>query len=83
MKGSGSAELQQREWLGDMCEGGVEKVRLHAGDTMIIPAGWIHAVVGQSAWLSLTLVHPCQFYSLWGQLFTLLLDPHATASTTD
>lgn len=28
-----------------MCEGGVEKVRLLAGDTMIIPAGYIHAVV--------------------------------------
>ena len=42
---SGSAELQQREWLGDMCEGGVEKVRLLAGDTMFIPAGYIHAVV--------------------------------------
>lgn len=48
---SGSAELQQREWLGDMCEGGVEKVRLLAGDTMFIPAGYIHAVVSSRSTL--------------------------------
>lgn len=45
MAGSGDAELQQSKWLGDMCEGGVEKIRITAGDTMIIPAGYIHAVV--------------------------------------
>ncbi|GFZ52058.1 JmjC domain-containing histone demethylation protein 1 [Saitozyma sp. JCM 24511] len=41
---SGSAESQQNVWLGDMVEGGVKRVRLNAGDTMIIPAGYIHAV---------------------------------------
>jgi oxalate decarboxylase/phosphoglucose isomerase-like protein (cupin superfamily) len=45
MIGSGDDTLQQTKWLGDMCEGGVEKCTLEAGDTMIIPAGYIHAVV--------------------------------------
>lgn len=45
MSGSGDADLQQTKWLGEMCEGGVEKCVLLAGDTMIIPAGYIHAVV--------------------------------------
>ncbi|RXK37331.1 hypothetical protein M231_05397 [Tremella mesenterica] len=40
---SGSAELQQSTWLGNMCDE-VRKVTLTQGDTMIIPAGYIHAV---------------------------------------
>ncbi|BEI84833.1 hypothetical protein CcaverHIS002_0502340 [Cutaneotrichosporon cavernicola] len=40
---SGSHELQQSTWLPDMCDE-VRKVTLVAGDTMIIPAGYIHAV---------------------------------------
>lgn len=41
---SGSSELQSSTWLPDMCDE-VRKVTLVAGDTMIIPAGYIHAVV--------------------------------------
>ncbi|KAJ3517785.1 hypothetical protein NLJ89_g275 [Agrocybe chaxingu] len=41
-KWSGS-ELQYQTWLGDMCDE-VFKVELSAGNTMIIPTGWIHAV---------------------------------------
>ncbi|WVQ79596.1 hypothetical protein IAT38_001696 [Cryptococcus sp. DSM 104549] len=40
---SGSYEKQQDTWLGDMVDE-VRKVVLKAGDTMIIPAGYIHAV---------------------------------------
>ncbi|WVN86153.1 uncharacterized protein L203_101314 [Cryptococcus depauperatus CBS 7841] len=40
---SGSYEKQQSTWLGDLVDE-VRKVELHAGDTMIIPAGYIHAV---------------------------------------
>ncbi|TEB36060.1 Clavaminate synthase-like protein [Coprinellus micaceus] len=39
---SGS-ELQNQTWLGDMADA-VYRVELTAGNTMIIPAGWIHAV---------------------------------------
>ena len=44
MAGSGSYEMQQNTWLGDMCDE-VRRVVLIEGDTMIIPAGYIHAVV--------------------------------------
>lgn len=37
-------ELQSNTWLGDMVDQ-VVKVTLHPGNTMIIPTGWIHAVV--------------------------------------
>jgi type II secretory pathway component PulM len=37
-------ELQTHAWLGDMVDE-VVKVELTAGNTMIIPTGWIHAVV--------------------------------------
>lgn len=37
-------ELQSSIWLGDMVDE-VVKVTLNAGNTMIIPTGWIHAVV--------------------------------------
>ncbi|KXN90450.1 JmjC domain-containing histone demethylation protein 1 [Leucoagaricus sp. SymC.cos] len=36
-------ELQTQSWLGDMVDE-VFKVELQAGNTMIIPSGWIHAV---------------------------------------
>ncbi|KIP03676.1 hypothetical protein PHLGIDRAFT_110576 [Phlebiopsis gigantea 11061_1 CR5-6] len=36
-------EMQNHSWLGDMCDE-VFKVELQAGNTMIIPTGWIHAV---------------------------------------
>lgn len=37
-------ELQVSTWLGDLVDE-VTKVTLTAGNTMIIPTGWIHAVV--------------------------------------
>lgn len=37
-------ELQNHSWLGDMVDE-VFKVELVEGNTMIIPTGWIHAVV--------------------------------------
>ncbi len=40
---SGS-EIQSHTWLGDMVDE-VAKVELRQGNTMIIPTGWIHAVV--------------------------------------
>jgi F-box/leucine-rich repeat protein 10/11 len=40
-------EMQSNVWLGDMVDE-VVKVTLHAGNTMIIPTGWIHAVVSTS-----------------------------------
>lgn len=40
---SGS-EMQSHSWLGDMCDE-VFKVELSTGNTMLIPTGWIHAVV--------------------------------------
>ena len=40
---SGS-EIQSHTWLGDMADE-VVKVDLREGNTMIIPTGWIHAVV--------------------------------------
>ncbi|KAI8453946.1 hypothetical protein BY996DRAFT_6414297 [Phakopsora pachyrhizi] len=42
-KWSGNSELQESTWLGDQVNV-VYKVTLQAGDTMIIPTGWIHAV---------------------------------------
>lgn len=39
--------MQSNVWLGDMVDE-VVKVTLHAGNTMIIPTGWIHAVVSTS-----------------------------------
>ncbi len=41
--GSGNHDHQQNVWLGDWCDE-VRKVTLEAGDTMIIPTGYIHAV---------------------------------------
>ncbi|KAJ9092803.1 hypothetical protein QFC21_006679 [Naganishia friedmannii] len=41
---SSDEETQQKEWLGDLVDGPVEKVTLKPGDTMIIPTGYIHAV---------------------------------------
>ncbi|WRT68668.1 uncharacterized protein IL334_005647 [Kwoniella shivajii] len=40
---SGSYEKQQDTWLPDMCDE-VRRVVLNAGDTMILPSGYIHAV---------------------------------------
>lgn len=34
--GSSSEEIQQKEWLGDLVEGPVEKVTLKEGDTMCV-----------------------------------------------
>lgn len=39
-----SGTEMQNSWLGDLCDE-VFKIELHAGNTMIIPTGWIHAVV--------------------------------------
>jgi len=51
-KWSGS-EIQSHAWLGDMVDE-VFKVTLQEGNTMIIPSGWIHAVV-RHLWLFLTI----------------------------
>ena len=40
--------MQNSAWLGDMVDE-VFKIELHDGNTMIIPTGWIHAVVSQAA----------------------------------
>lgn len=40
-------EMQSHAWLGDMCDE-VFKVELNSGNTMIIPTGWIHAVVSMN-----------------------------------
>ena len=38
-----SSMQQEREWLGDaLCD--VRRVEIRTGETMLIPAGWIHAV---------------------------------------
>lgn len=37
-------DLQNHSWLGDLVDE-VIKVELQEGNTMIIPTGWIHAVV--------------------------------------
>ncbi|KAK4695214.1 hypothetical protein P7C70_g8595, partial [Phenoliferia sp. Uapishka_3] len=41
---SGSTERQESTWLGDQVDQ-VYKIVLKTGNTMIIPSGWIHAVV--------------------------------------
>ncbi|WFD29077.1 [histone H3]-dimethyl-L-lysine(36) demethylase [Malassezia sp. CBS 17886] len=38
-----SSSRQEAEWLGDALHG-VARVEIRAGETMFIPAGWIHAV---------------------------------------
>ncbi|KAI5481779.1 PHD finger protein 8 [Pseudohyphozyma bogoriensis] len=40
---SGNTEMQETVWLGDMVDE-VFKIELKAGNTMIIPTGWIHCV---------------------------------------
>ncbi|GAA5856498.1 hypothetical protein JCM9279_005470 [Rhodotorula babjevae] len=40
---SGSTELQEQTWLGDMCDQ-VYRMDLVEGNTAFIPTGWIHAV---------------------------------------
>jgi hypothetical protein len=47
-------DIQNHSWLGDMVDE-VLKVDLHAGNTMVIPTGWIHAVVGSTNLLPLFL----------------------------
>ena len=47
--------MQNHSWLGDMCDE-VFKVELTQGNTMIIPTGWIHAVVRVISRLQL---YPC------------------------
>jgi hypothetical protein len=39
-------DIQNHTWLGDMADQ-VVRVELVAGNTMIIPTGWIHAVVSR------------------------------------
>ena len=63
-------EVQNHSWLGDMCDE-VFKVELKAGNTMIIPTGWIHAVVSSSllVWsrpsMTIATVHACRYVGLW------------------
>jgi F-box and leucine-rich repeat protein 10/11 len=42
--------MQTSVWLGDMVDE-VVKVELTTGNTMVIPTGWIHAVVGVSFYM--------------------------------
>lgn len=42
LSGSSSEEIQQKEWLGDLVEGPVEKVTLKEGDTMFVPSDLCH-----------------------------------------
>lgn len=45
-------EIQNVAWLGDMADE-VYKVEVEEGNTMIIPTGWIHAVVSYSCRLTI------------------------------
>lgn len=51
-------ELQNHAWLGDMVDE-VIKVVLTQGNTMIIPTGWIHAVVSPGDDVSVPSNLPC------------------------
>lgn len=63
-------ELQSSIWLGDMVDE-VVKVTLYPGNTMIIPTGWIHAVVSSSDCKNCIITtkfpaHPHGFARVWG-----------------
>ena len=60
-------ELQSNIWLGDMVDE-VVKVTLYPGNTMIIPTGWIHAVVSP-------------FLSSFGTTVTMKLSAHSQGFT--
>ena len=70
-------EMQNHSWLGDMCDE-VFKVELQAGNTMIIPTGWIHAVVSHGIPLTISLtanfttVYARGHASVWGKLLALV-----------
>lgn len=71
-------ELQNHSWLGDMVDE-VLKVELQEGNTMIIPTGWIHAVVSVPSFDSnsdrrgnFLSVHACRHSCFWGQFSALL-----------
>jgi F-box/leucine-rich repeat protein 10/11 len=49
-------DIQNHAWLGDMVDE-VFKIVLTEGNTMIIPTGWIHAVVGLLTVVSTSLTH--------------------------
>ena len=69
--------MQNHSWLGDMCDE-VFKVELQAGNTMIIPTGWIHAVVSHgipSAFFlaaNFTTVYARGHASVWRKLLALV-----------
>jgi len=74
-KWSGS-ELQYQVWLGDLVDE-VYKVELVEGNTMIIPTGWIHAVVSVNwhAYMKMNnsgLAHACGHGGIWRQLFAFI-----------
>jgi len=66
--------MQQNTWLGDMCDE-VRRVVLIEGDTMIIPAGYIHAVVS-AVWVfwvdADAIVYTHELDRVWRQLCSLL-----------
>lgn len=69
-------EIQNHAWLGDMVDE-VMKVELHAGNTMIIPTGWIHAVVsvqGRLFWFcaEFLAVHARRCARVWRELPALI-----------
>lgn len=51
--------MQNHSWLGDMVDE-VFKVELHDGNTMIIPTGWIHAVVGVVCSVANFIIADCE-----------------------
>jgi mannose-6-phosphate isomerase class I len=56
----------------------VYKVELKAGNTMVIPAGWIHAVVspfvvlGVNSALTVSVVHAGRHHGLWWKFLAFL-----------
>ena len=78
--------MQQNTWLGDMCDE-VRRVVLIEGDTMIIPAGYIHAVVSgieRGEWLDTDEgVHADELDSIWRQLCPLLRYPGSITPAAD
>lgn len=88
-KWSGSSERQENTWLGDKVDA-VYEVKLTQGNTMIIPTGWIHAVVGSSSLQSRfvyllntlnVIVHTLRLACFWRQFFTLTSHPHSIRIT--
>ena len=69
-------EIQNHSWLGDMVDD-VFRIDLSAGNTMIIPTGWIHAVVRDVQivyinYLTDHIVHTRGYPSFWWKFLTFI-----------